>query len=268
MKTHAGPKVLILDIETAPMLGYVWKLFDENIGLNQLFSDWHLLSWSAKWANQPASDIMYMDQRNAKNIEDDRDLLRGVWELLDAADIVVTQNGVSFDIKKLNARFVLQGMQPPSPFKNIDTKIIASKKFGFTSNKLEYLTGALCTKYKKQLHKKYAGFELWKECLARNKDAWREMERYNKYDVLALEELYEMLVPWDTNSINYDLYHDETEVTCRCGSKDFEKRGFSYTSTGKYQRFCCQKCGAWTRDNVNLFSKEKIKSLRKNATSK
>jgi len=256
-----GPKVLVYDIETAPILGYVWGLWENNVALNQINSDWHILSWSAKWLDAPADQIMYMDQRGKKNIEDDTDLLKGIWDLLDQADIVITQNGKAFDQKKLNARFILNGMQPPSSYKHIDTKIIASKHFAFTSNKLEYMTDKLCTKYKKLKHAKFSGFEMWKECLNDNIEAWKEMELYNKHDVLALEELYHKLIPWET-SINFNVYHDSEEHVCKCGSTEFHKNGFYYTSVGKYQKHKCKHCGSETRDRENLFTKEKKKSLQ------
>jgi hypothetical protein len=263
-KKIKGPKVLIFDIETAPMLGYVWSLWDNNVALNQLHSDWYVLSWSAKWLHDPVSKVMYMDQRNAKNIEDDGDLLKKIWLLLDEADIVVTQNGKSFDVKKLNARFILNGFHPPSSYKHIDTKLIAKRHFGFTSNKLEYMSEKLCKKYKKLKHSKFSGFELWKQCLSGNLNAWKEMEQYNKHDVLALEELYTKLIPWD-NSINFNLYHDDIRNQCKCGNSHFYKNGFYYTSLGKYQRYKCSQCGAESRDRDNLLSKEKINSL-KNST--
>jgi len=256
-----GPKVLIYDIETAPILAHVWKLWDNNVGLNQIENDWHLLSWSAKWLDAPEDQVMYMDQRKASNIEDDTSLLKAIWHLLDTADIVITQNGKKFDQKKLNARFVLNGMKPPSSYKHIDTRQIAYKQFGFTSNKLEYMTDKLCKKYKKLKHQKFPGFELWRECLAGNEEAWNEMETYNKHDVLALEELYKILTPWD-DSVNFNLYHDGEETLCRCGSSAFMKNGFYYTSASKFQKYRCKDCGCETRGKTNLFSTEKKKSLR------
>lgn len=252
------PKILILDIETAPILAHVWGLWDQNVGLNQIKSDWHVLSWSAKWFGD--KKIMYQDQRTSKSIEDDKKLLEGIWKLLDEADIIVTQNGKAFDQKKLFARFILNGMKPPSSFKHIDTKQIASRHFAFTSNKLEYLTSKLCTKHKKLKTKKFQGFELWKACLAGDKAAWNEMERYNKADVLSLEELYTKLIPWDS-SINFALYSDEPVDICSCGSKEFKRNGYCYTSVGKYQRHKCIKCGAELRSGHNEFSKEKRQSL-------
>lgn len=255
-----GPKVLLLDIETAPVLGYVWGLWQQNVALNQIHTDWYVLSWSAKWLNE--SKVMYMDQRNAKNIEDDTAILKGIWKLLNEADVIITQNGRAFDQKRLNARFIIQGFQPPATFKHIDTLAIAKKHFGFTSNKLEYMTDRLCVRHKKLKHPKYAGFELWRQCLLGNLDAWQEMEKYNKQDVLALEELYHKLIPWDDTAVNFSLYTDEDHHVCRCGSTQFQKRGYHYTQVGKYQRYKCNSCGAWTRDRINHFSNKKRASIR------
>lgn len=261
LPTVTRPKVLVYDIETAPILGYVWGLWDNNVALNQINSDWHVLSWSAKWLDDSEDKIMYTDQRAEKNIEDDSKILKAIWNLLNEADIVITQNGKSFDQKKLNARFILNGFQPPSSYRHIDTKLIASKHFKFTSNKLEYMTDKLCVKYKKLKHAKFAGFEMWRECLAGNLEAWQEMETYNKHDVLALEELYHKLIPWD-DSINFNLYHDQLDHVCKCGSISFIKNGFYYTSAGKYQKHKCKQCGAETRDKENMFTKEKRASLK------
>lgn len=261
-KTPKGLKILILDIETAPILGHVWGLWDQNVGLNQIQTDWYILAWSAKWYGEPASKIMYMDQRNAKDMENDSAILKGIWDLMNEADIIITQNGKAFDEKKLNARFILNRMQPPSSYKHVDTRQIAKRKFAFTSNKLEYMTEKLCTKYKKLSHKKFPGHQLWTECLKGNIKAWKEMERYNKYDVLSTEELYTKLQPWD-NSINPSLYSDDPGThICLCGSTSLKKNGFKYTSIGKYQRYVCLKCGSEAKDRTNLFSKEKKDSLK------
>lgn len=262
-KKKSNVKVLLLDIETAPMLGYIWGLFDQNVALNQLKADWHVLSWSAKWLDDPPDKVMYMDQRNEKSIEDDTRILRGIWKLMDEADVIIGQNSKKFDIKKLNARFIEKGFPPPSSYRQIDTLVIAKKHFGFSSNKLEYMTKKLCTKYKKSGHAKFSGFELWKQCLAGNKAAWKEMQEYNKMDVLSLEELYHKLKPWD-NTINFNVFNDEEGMLeCSCGSTDLKRSGYVYSNSGKYQRYICQKCGKEHKDKENLLSAEKRKSLKK-----
>jgi hypothetical protein len=261
---ETGPKILLFDIETSPMLGHVWSLWENNVALNQLHTDWHVLAWAAKWLGDTEDKVMYQDQRNAKDIEDDSHLLKNIWSLLDMCDIAVGQNSKKFDTKKLNARFILNGFQPPTKYRQIDTVEIAKRRFGFTSNKLEYMTDKLCTKYKKSKHKKFSGFELWKECLAGNMEAWEEMKEYNTFDVLSLEELYLILRPWADNHLNLSVYDEGVAVICsRCGGTSLHKRGFAYTSVGKYQKWRCL-CGAETRDKINLLSKEKRATLHSN----
>lgn len=256
-------RVLIIDIETAPMLGYVWSLWDNNVALNQLKSDWYILSFSAKWLYDDAKNTIYYDQRHAKNIEDDSKLLQKLWKLLDEADVIITQNGVRFDIPKINARFVQHGFHPPSSYRHIDTQQIAKRVFGFTSNKLEYMTDKLCTTYKKQKHSKFSGFDLWKQCLAGNTEAWEEMRVYNEYDVLSLEELYTVLAPWYPR-INFNVFRQDLHTECNaCGCSEFKSHGFKYTNTGKFRRYICENCGAEVSDKENMLTKEKRKSLKK-----
>jgi uncharacterized protein YprB with RNaseH-like and TPR domain len=185
------PKVLFVDIETKPLKVWTWGTFDQNIPLNMIIEDWSVLSWSAKWANSPESEVMYMDNRKKKGnaLLNDKELLKPLWELLDEADIVIAQNGDRFDIPKLYARFIENKMKCPSEFQTIDT-LKMGRKFGFTSHKLAYMTNKLNKKYVKQNHGEFEGFKLWDECIKGNLKAWKSMEKYNKYDVLSLEELF------------------------------------------------------------------------------
>jgi uncharacterized protein YprB with RNaseH-like and TPR domain len=236
-----NPKILLFDIETAPLLVYTWGLYDQNIALNQIVKDWHLLSWSAKWLG--SDETLYMDQRNKKDVSNDKVILKAIWKLLNEADVLITQNGISFDMKKLNARFILNGLKPVSSSKHIDTLRLAKKHFAFTSNKLEYMSHKLCTKFKKLKHSEFGGFELWKECLAGNIRAWKEMERYNRQDVLSLEELYFKLQPFD-NTINFGVIGKENALVCNCGNAKFKKQGSVVRGKKHYTRLICSKCGA------------------------
>jgi DNA polymerase elongation subunit (family B) len=231
-------KVLCLDIETRPMIVYVWDLKEQFVALNQIKEDWQVMAWAAKWLTDDY--VHYADTRNDKS---DKRILEKLWYLLDEADIVITQNGQSFDIPKLNARFILHGMKPPSPVKHLDTYRIAKKVAEFTSNKLEYLTDKLCIKYKKLSHKKFPGMELWKECLKGNKKAWEEMKRYNIHDVLSTEELYNKLKAWTPNSMPSVYNNGACPV---CGEFKLQKRGFERKAKLIYQRLHCQACGKWT----------------------
>ena len=45
-------KVCIFDLEVAPMTTYNFRLWDQNIGVDQIETDPYLLSWSAKMLNE------------------------------------------------------------------------------------------------------------------------------------------------------------------------------------------------------------------------
>jgi DNA polymerase elongation subunit (family B) len=256
-----APKVLLVDIETLPMEAYVWGLFDQNIGLEMVKTDWSVLSFSAKWLGAPPEEIMYSDTRDEKNVRDDLKILKIIHSLLDEADVVITQNGIRFDIPKLNARFIRHGMQPPSSFRQIDTMRIAKRHFNFTSNKLAYMTELLCTKYKKLDHSEFSGFKLWNECMKGNIKAFKSMEEYNKYDVLSLEELYTKLAPWD-KTIRFSAFNEDNEERCSCGSTDIKQKGFIYTNTAMYERHVCKNCGKEYRGAKNIMTKANKQKLR------
>jgi len=236
------PKILLFDLETAPLRVFTFGLFDQNIGLNQIDRDWFLLAFSAKWLGKPA--VYYADQSKEDDVTNDKRLLKMLWHLLDEADVVISQNGRSFDEKVANARFIISGFPPLRKYKHIDTKVLAKRRFRFTSNKLEYLAKALDVPVKKMAHKKFPGFELWAEVLKGNQEAWAEMKAYCMADTLALEGVYEKLAPWGIG-VNLNAYHSENEYRCQCGSLDFEKKDFERTPTGKHIRLICKKCGAW-----------------------
>lgn len=256
------PKILVFDIETAPITAYTWGLFDQNIGLNQIKSDWHLLSWAAKWYGDSASKVVYMDNSKRKNVQDDYALVFGLWKILDEADIVITQNGDKFDIKKFNARAAFHGLPPVSTFKSTDTLKESRKVFSFTSHKLEYMSEILNKKYKKLKHEEYPGFELWKAILNGDKHAWEVMKKYCIHDVLATEELYRNIQGW-IKTQNIACYFDDAQVRCRCGSTNLYKKGFVYTDAGKFQGYMCKDCGKRPKGRTNLLSTEKKKNLLK-----
>jgi hypothetical protein len=239
-------KILLLDIENSPHLGYVWGLWQQNVALNQLVSVTHILCYAAKWLD---SEEVYFDslQHTSK-----KKMLKGIHKLLDEADAVIHYNGQRHDMPHLNREFMEVGLNPPSPYKQIDLLITAKRQFKFPSNKLEYVAKALGVGEKM----KNSGFELWLGCMRNDKASWAEMQAYNIQDVLILEKVYYKLQPWIKGHSNHSL-HNTGELVCpHCGSTHNHKRGFAYTLASKYQRYQCTSCGTWYKDNVIINRKE------------
>src|SRR5579872_2275261 len=131
------PKILLLDIENTPNLGYVWGKWQQDVvGFVQ---EWYIISYAYQWIDENkvyAKSLPDFAKQFKKDPTDDKKLLETLWELINEADIIIAHNGDEFDIKKINARFALHGMTPPAPFKTIDTLKMARRYFNFTSNKL------------------------------------------------------------------------------------------------------------------------------------
>lgn len=249
-------KILLVDIESAPALVYVWKFFQENVSPKQVVEHPFIMSIAAKWLD--SDDIFYYENRTSN----DKALIVAINKLLDEADIVVAHNGNRFDFPKIRARSVIHGLKPPSPYKMIDTYRISKKEFNFPSNSLEYLCKALDLPVKKGDHKKFSGFNLWLECLRKNDEAWKELKDYNILDVYALEALYLRLRPWATNHPNVVIYKEagpaplENDPQCiKCGSTSTQWRGYAFTATGQFHRYQCNDCGGWSRTRYMLNSK-------------
>lgn len=259
MGKNEGPKVLFIDIETKPILAWVWGLFDQNIALNQIKEDWCIISWAAKWAD--SDEVMQHDLRKGINDKNEKKMLEEIQKLMCEADFIIGQNSKAFDVKKLNERFLKYDIAPPSPYRQIDTYVLSKKHFAPTSHKLEYRSKNLNKKFKKMDHSKFPGFTLWSACTAGNQDAWKEMALYNIFDVKATEEYYNIIKKWD-NTLNFNVYTDDLTNKCNCGSPRLQKRGFGHTNTGKFQRFQCTSCGTWTQGKINLLTKEKKQSLK------
>jgi hypothetical protein len=148
-------------------------------------------------------------------------------------------------------------MRPLSHYKSVDTLKIARRHFKFTFNTLEYLAEYLGVGHKKGDHAKFPGQKLWNACMGSNKkirlEAFDEMEAYNKLDVIVLEEVYNILAPFD-HKLKFTSFHQIT--TCSCGNTKFIKDGFTYTAKGCYQRYICKVCGKVFRDRQNLIPKK------------
>lgn len=235
-------KILILDIETAPNLAYVWGAWKQNVGQNQWVEKSHIMSMAYKWLN--SDEICYLENRD----EDDSQLVAEIYELLDEADIVVAHNGQKFDLPTIIGRGVVHGYTPPSPYFVVDTLLTARRELRLVSNSLANLCEQLGLKQKLS-HAKFPGFKLWSECLKGNPEAWEEMRVYNIQDVEALEELYLRLRPYMKNHPNVSRPDTEGVVACpKCGSTRIQYRGYYYTRAGLcYRRFVCLDCGGWGR---------------------
>jgi len=237
-----SPRILLLDIETAPNTAHVWGLWQQNVGTNQIMASGYVMCWAAKWHGDKRVSFARVGYDEKGDVTGALEMLTPMWEMLNEADIVVHYNGKSFDIPTLNKEFLLHGLTPPSPYRQVDLLQVVRRNFRFPSKKLDYVCRQLGVGGKV----KHAGHGLWVACMANDPTAWQTMERYNKGDVRILERLYDKLLPWIQGHPNHGLYGDGIMCT-NCGSAKVQSRGLQRTSTATYVRIHCTACGTWMR---------------------
>ena len=237
----ASPRILTLDIESAPNLAHVWSLWNANVSLNQLMQPTSVMSFAAKWHGK--SPVEFRSDFHDGHEE----MIERAWALLDEADVLVTYNGKKFDVTHLQREFILLGLTPPSPYKHVDLYQVVRAKFNFASRKLDHVVQQLGLGQKV----KHEGHDLWVRCLAGDPAAWGRMKRYNKADVVITERLYDYLTPW-INGPHMGLLSGVEGDSCKCGSVNLEKRGTAFTSVSAFQQYRCRDCGAWPRGSKAL----------------
>ena len=235
------PKILLFDIETRPVLGYAWELWDTNI--IHVVEQPALLSFAYKWLGEKTIVKALPDYKEYKKDKySDKALVKELWKLFNEADIIIGQNGDKFDTKVSNTRFIFHGFKPPPPYKTVDTLKIARAHFKFKSNRLDDLGEFLGLGRKV----KHEGKDLWIKCMNGDSEAWDRMKVYNKQDVVLLEKIYLVFRPWIKNHPNVGLVA-ESAICPKCGSEKLHSRGLAVTLSAVYKRFQCQDCGGWCR---------------------
>ena len=256
-KRRYEPRILFLDIETAPIEARIWSRFDLSVGINQITRDWFILSYAAKFRGEDT--IYYLDQRYSPIIEDESMILVGIHDLMSKADIIVAHNGKKFDFKRLRTRFAKFKMAPIGIKRYMDTMVMAKKEFHLTSYALEFVAKffGIEGKFKSR---KFVGQELWNACLAKVSEAWEEMELYNKQDVVVLEKVFEALLPYD-RSLNLTPYLEEN--TCTCGSTEFKRHDYYVAQVSKIIIFKCVACQKEYKGRENVLDKDTRKYFMK-----
>lgn len=245
-KENHSAKILVFDIETAPMKGYFWSKWQNNISDEMITNDWYMLCWSAKWLFEDKVYSGVLTERELKE-EDDERITKSIWTMIDEADIVISHNGLKFDHKKVNTKFLKYKLGSPSPYKVIDTLYHFRKNFALPSNRLDYISG------------QFFGFDgkmttpkgLWMEVVdKKNMEQLALMDKYCQKDVLILEEVYMEIRGWIKPHPNLALQAISDDDCCPvCVSTDRTPAKTPYrTYVNEYPAYICSNCGHTYRE--------------------
>lgn len=239
-------RVLLYDLEVAPNLSYTWGKWEQNV--IQFQRESYILCFAYKWLGEKTTRVVGLDDFEGYDPtdHDDFNVVATLWELFDQADVVVAHNGNAYDQKRSQGRMLAHGMPPPSPYQQIDTLREVKRYFSFNSNKLGDVGKMLGVGQKAET----GGFDTWLGCMAGDPKAWALMKKYNKQDVVLLEQVYLALRPWMVSHPAVNTISGQPEACPKCGEDALIRQGTKATKTATYQRYQCNACHGWCRSRM------------------
>lgn len=244
--TKKKPKVILWDIETLPDMNEamkVWPKLSDYPGLTMKATITTIICGGYKeLGSKKTHCINAWDFKGwKKNVNDDYEVVKKIYDILKDADVVITHNGRRFDWKHLQTRLLVHGMRPLHEIIHIDTCVLAKSNILSFNNSLNILTQA----FVKDKKIENGGWDLWVKVRNRDKKAMAMMTKYCKHDVIILEKLFNKLRPFAKAMPNFNIYVTDVFKHCRtCGSTNLIKFGFRPSATGIKQRYICNSCGS------------------------
>jgi len=252
------PNILYIDIENSRMIVEfpTYSLYNiDRIHPRFIKKDWHITCAAWGWLDNTTKTIkgikaisgLDFPKAFKRDHRDDYGVVTELHKVLSQADLIVGHNSDSFDIKKINYKFIKHGLDPIDMPPTVDTLKAAKKYARASSNSLYYLAKEFNVEMKIDLgagvmHAADDGCE----------KSLKKLVTYNKGDIRAGAELYFKLLPYIKNHPNVnktvsDTFSLETPKCGSCGSSNVYKNGVRKTKTARYQRWVCNDCGSSTK---------------------
>lgn len=249
MDNNQTPNIVVFDLETLPNLQEalkVWPQLSQFPGKTLKATVSTIICGGYKYLGEKQVHCInawdFPEWKKDKN--NDKRVVKALYEVLKDADAVVTQNGKRFDWKFLQTRLLFHGLPPLHKIPHIDTKQLASSNLYSFNNRLGYL-GEWLVGDKKLEHE---GWELWVKVWHNEEKAKKTMTKYCKQDVLLLEKVFNVLRPFATNIPNRNLWNEDNKRVCpTCGSTSLRSYGWRVTKTRSYRRMRCNNCNSFSR---------------------
>lgn len=232
-------KILLYDIETTPLVSLTWGTFKQNVV--KVVRDWNILSVAWKWHGKSTIYDASIPEWEGfdGDMSNDYGVVATIMDLFDEADVVVAHNGDGFDQPKVRTRAWIHGMEPPVPFKQVDTLKLVRANFAMTSNRLD----GVCRTLEMGEKNETGGIATWEGCMAGDEKSWRRMVKYNRHDVVLLDQLYTSLQPWAERGPNLAMYGDRPDACPKCGKVGpMRFKEWRYNAVTRRRIYRCTAC--------------------------
>ncbi|KKL92561.1 hypothetical protein LCGC14_1883440, partial [marine sediment metagenome] len=234
--TKGKPKILFYDIETRPLLVYVWRLGEQVVRHHQLAEQgkkYDIICISFAWNDGKPAKVFhwgYKAQNSSK-------MIREFDKIIKQADITIGKNSDRFDVKHINTQRLIHNLPPlPEWVDNTDdVEKQLRKYFSFPSMSLDYVSKELGLGGKVKME-----FSDWVDIVEKtNKASFRKMCKYNQKDVEDTRAIWNWIQSHVKPKLNMATFHDDF-CCSNCGSKNVRKDGIRRRGKTTYQMLYCR----------------------------
>jgi len=247
-------RILTIDVERFAGRWRSWDNQPRFLAANQMLQAPRVFCFAAKWLHEKKP--VTFDERDGHE-----QMTRAAWDLMSAADVIVTYNGTKADVPWLNEHFLDYGLGPTAPFKHVDLIKTNRQRFNLPYRSLDYLAGRVLGAAKMK-----TDYTLWDLCEAGDEAAYKKMLAYNAKDVALTEQLMLELLPWITDMPHMGMLisDGDTQRCYACGRTITDAQRWSKPARAfvrEYALYRCE-CQAWNRTTFLTGKAQYTRSVR------
>lgn len=230
-----GIRRLFFDIETSLIHFSAFSTGKQFVEWKQIIKDWAIICLSYKWEGEDT--VHRLEWQDG----DDKQLLIDFVNLASSADEIVGHNSDNFDIRKLRARCLKQGVPMFPKYRSFDTYKKAKGAFYLDSYSLDFMGYYLGLGRKKE----HEGMPLWRSCELGDQDALRRIGEYCDQDVILLEDVYHAIEHFTKPNTHAGVHMGKDKWSCpSCGGTSVSLERNDVTEKGTLSRVVkCDGCG-------------------------
>ena len=245
--------IKIIDLETSPNIQFSWHLRQKYHNYNDIIQEGGILS--AAWKDY-GSDYVYTSAVDVRDPYNDYDVVYNVREALEDCDLVITQNGDKFDLRKINAALLKWRLDPLPPIVSADCIKITRREFALNSYGMDAVRKFLGLEGKTKTE-----YDWWKKICTYKPVPTAERQKYldllvsyNADDVNDTEEMYEIIKPYSGRHPSLNLIASVDDGCPTCGSTNLRTNPswIHRATTRSYARYRCDDCKSWCRSTKSL----------------
>lgn len=205
VEKRGTPGILYFDLEVSKSRYYSYgrKVNGEWLRSADLDKEYYIISWAASYLDSKKVFSGCVTQEQAQNWTD-KEILQPLYDLLSSADLIAGHNVDAFDLKKINTRFLVNGIPPIMGLdgkkkKTLDSLKIARSNFAFEDNGLD----ALCKRFEIKGKDKITDDDWQRIVRTGDEKTLRKVDKYCKGDVKNGKELLKIFLPYSGKDITY-----------------------------------------------------------------